>query len=90
MNSDILREKSWFVYLLECNDSSFYCGVTNDLDKRMNTHKSGKGSKYVKSKGFKQLLHFRKCNNRSEAQKAECYIKTLYKYDKINWFIKNK
>ena len=31
--------KKWFVYLLECQDGSYYTGVTNDLDKRMNAHK---------------------------------------------------
>ena len=49
--------KSWCVYILECQDGSFYTGITNDLEKRMNTHKSGKGSKYVKIKGFKRVLH---------------------------------
>lgn len=90
MDATISKEKSWFVYLLECQDGSFYCGVTNDLEKRMKAHAEGKGAKYVKSKRFKCLLHFKECENRSVAQKHECYVKTLYKYDKIDWFIQNK
>lgn len=79
-------EKSWFVYILECQDGSFYTGVTNDLDKRMEIHVEGKGSKYVRSKRFKKLLKTKRCKSRSDAQKAECYIKTLQKYDKLDWF----
>ena len=79
-------EKPWFVYLLECCDGSFYCGITNDLDKRMKAHISGKGSKYVARKGFKQFLKCKECKNRSDASKAECHIKTLQKYEKLDWF----
>jgi len=79
-------EKPWFVYILECQDGSFYTGVTNDLDKRMEAHAEGKGSKYVRHKKFKKLLYTKKCEGRSDAQKAECHIKTLQKYEKLDWF----
>jgi putative endonuclease len=79
-------EKQWFVYILECQDGSFYTGVTNDLDKRMKAHTEGKGSKYVANKKFKKLLRIKECLSRSDAQKAECYIKKLYKWDKLDWF----
>jgi len=78
--------KRWHVYLLECKDGSFYTGVTNDLDKRMKTHAQGKGSKYVKAKGFKKLLRSKQCESKSESQKAEYQIKQLQKYDKLDWF----
>ncbi|MFH0808458.1 MAG: GIY-YIG nuclease family protein [archaeon] len=81
-----MEEKPWFVYILECQDGSFYTGVTNDLDKRMKTHAEGKGSKYVRHKKFKCLLRSKECLSRSDAQKAECHIKTLQKYDKLDWF----
>jgi putative endonuclease len=79
-------EKSWFVYILECQDGSFYTGVTNDLEKRMKTHAEGKGSKYVMKKGFRCLLRSKECSNRSKAQKAEFHIKKLQKWDKLDWF----
>ena len=83
-------KKHWFVYLVECGDSSFYCGVTNNLDKRMSDHADGKGAKYTKIKGFSKLLHFRECDSRSDAQKCEHYIKGLNKWDKINWFLESE
>ena len=37
-----------YTYLLECADKTFYCGWTNGLEKRVNTHNMGRGAKYTK------------------------------------------
>jgi putative endonuclease len=81
-----MQEKKWFVYLLECQDGSFYTGVTNDVEKRMNAHCTGKGSKYVNRKRFKKLLRVKECKNKSNACKAEYQIKQLHKNEKLEWF----
>ena len=81
-----MNKKEWYVYILECSDGSFYTGVTNDLDKRMNLHATGKGSKYVYKKGFKQLLKVKPCKDKSDACKCEYAIKQLPKYKKLDWF----
>ncbi|MCH7850767.1 MAG: GIY-YIG nuclease family protein [Nanoarchaeota archaeon] len=82
-------KKEWYVYILECKDATFYTGVTNDLDKRMDIHAKGKGSKYVMKSGFKKLLRCAPCKNRSDACKAECQIKNLPRNEKLNWFDEN-
>ena len=46
-----------YVYMVECWNGAYYTGYTIDLEKRMKKHKAGKGSKYVKSKGFKKLAY---------------------------------
>ncbi len=79
-------EKKWFVYILECQDGSYYTGVSNDLEKRMKIHASGKGSKYVARKGFKYLLASKECLDKSDACKAEYWIKQLPREEKLNWF----
>ena len=33
--------KTYFVYIVECSDSSYYTGVTNDLERRLDEHNSG-------------------------------------------------
>ena len=33
--------KMMYVYILECSDRSFYTGVTNDIDRRVEEHQSG-------------------------------------------------
>jgi putative endonuclease len=33
--------RDYFVYILKCSDDSYYTGVTNNLEKRINEHQSG-------------------------------------------------
>jgi putative endonuclease len=79
-------KKQWYVYILECQDGSFYTGVTNDVDARMKAHADGKGSKYVYKKGFKQLLKTKPCQDKSDACKCEYRIKKLPRNQKLAWF----
>jgi putative endonuclease len=37
--------KSYWVYMVRCNDSSYYIGVTNDLERRLSEHKTGRDHK---------------------------------------------
>ncbi len=79
-------EKNWSVYLVECVDGSLYTGVTNDLEKRMSAHKSGRGSKYIRAKGFSKLLAVKECSDKISAMKEEYGVKQLSKSEKIEWF----
>ncbi|MEK6833713.1 MAG: GIY-YIG nuclease family protein [Nanoarchaeota archaeon] len=81
-----MQQKNWCVYILECLDGSYYTGITNNIEKRMNAHKSGKGSKYIKAKGFGHLICSRNYKNKSKALKAEYNIKQLSKNEKLNFF----
>jgi putative endonuclease len=81
-----LLEKEWYVYILECKDGTYYTGVTTNLEKRMKTHASGKGSKYVYKRGFNRLLKSKLCKDKSEACKFEYQIKQLPRKNKLDWF----
>jgi putative endonuclease len=83
-------KESWFVYLLQCKDNSYYTGITNDLEKRMQKHILGTGSKYVKIKGFKKLLSSMKLKDKSQASKLEAFIKNLKRTEKLKFFQENK
>ena len=39
-----------YVYILRCRDESLYTGWTNDLEKRLEAHNSGKGAKYTRGR----------------------------------------
>jgi putative endonuclease len=80
----------WFVYILECYDESLYTGITNDLEKRMIAHKKGVGSKYVRAKRFKKLLHVISVVDKVQASKIEYHIKQLERNDKITFFMKHR
>lgn len=48
-----LPQKSYWVYILLCENQSYYTGYTDNLEKRYLAHLTGKGSKYTRS--FKPL-----------------------------------
>ena len=74
----------WFVYLLRCNDGSLYCGMTNDLDKRVEKHNSGKGAKYTRSRKPVVLVWSAEHPTKSAAMRQEADIKKLKKKQKEN------
>jgi len=67
----------WFIYIVECRDSTYYTGMSNDLSKRIATHNSGKGAAYTRGRGPVQLIYSEKFNSKSEALKREIVIKKL-------------
>lgn len=73
----------WYVYLLECVDKTIYCGITNNLDKRIATHNAGKGAKYTRGRCPVTLLKSFEVPNQSEALKLEYKIKQLSKEEKL-------
>jgi len=76
---------TYFVYLLECADKTYYCGYTNDLEKRVKSHNEGKiGAKYTKNRRPVILKYHQTFNTLSEALKREHAIKKLTRKQKEN------
>ena len=76
----------YFVYILECSDSTFYTGITTNLDRRLKEHNSSKlGAKYTKVRRPVKLIYSQEFNNRSEASVEEARIKKLSRIEKINF-----
>lgn len=73
----------YYVYILLCSDNSLYTGITKDLDRRMEAHRDGDGSKYVFSRLPFKLIYSEKSGNRSEATKRELEIKGWPRVQKI-------
>ena len=73
---------SYFIYLVECSDRSYYCGYTNDLNKRIETHNKGNGGKYTKRRLPVELIYSEEFETRSEAMKRECAIKKFSRRQK--------
>ena len=73
----------FFVYMLKCKDGSFYTGSTNNLKKRLQNHRNGTGSKYVRSRLPFELVYSEEVPNRSEALKRELKIKALTREEKM-------
>jgi putative endonuclease len=68
----------YYVYILECIDThgklSYYTGSTDDLVRRFDQHRQGKGARYTKGRQLK-LVFFETFPSRSDAMKREYEIK---------------
>jgi len=73
------------VYLLKCANGALYCGVAKDLEKRLEVHRSGKGSKYVRANLPFELVYSKEFNNKIDAMKEESRIKRLTPEQKRNF-----
>ncbi len=65
----------WYVYILECKNRSFYTGITNNLERRLEEHKDGKGSKFTRAFKANKLMYSEALNSKNEALKREALIK---------------
>ncbi len=74
---------NWTCYLLQCADNTLYCGITNDLDKRLAAHNAGEGAKYTRGRTPVKLLHCEPCADKSAALKREMEIKALTRLEKL-------
>ena len=71
-----------YVYMLSCADGSLYTGWTNDLVKRLDSHQTGKGAKYTRSRLPVTLAYYETYETESDARKRECAIKKLTRQQK--------
>jgi len=71
------------LYIIKCSDGSLYTGIARDLDKRLETHRQGLGSKYVRARLPFSLVYTEDCKNRSVATKREIEIKHMDRKTKL-------
>lgn len=74
---------TWVTYMVRCSDGTLYTGVTNDLEKRLETHNAGKGAKYTRSRLPVTLVYMEDHCDRSTAQRAEAELKSLSRAQKL-------
>lgn len=74
---------NWVCYLLCCADDTLYCGITNDLEKRLSAHNAGTAAKYTRSRGPVEVVFTENCADRSVASKREMAIKKLTRAEKL-------
>lgn len=74
---------TWYLYILRCKDDSLYTGITTDVEKRLEAHRSGKGAKYTRGRGPLELVYREECGTHSDALKREVQIKALPRKEKL-------
>jgi putative endonuclease len=70
-------KKSYCVYLLLCDDGSYYTGYTNNVASRLERHKKGYGARYTRMRKPKRVVYVEEFRTRGDATKREQQIKAL-------------
>lgn len=69
-------ESSYYVYMVECADGTYYTGITTDLKRRLNEHNtSEKGAKYTRARRPVKLVYSEEHPDKSSASRREWEIK---------------
>lgn len=72
--------------MLECADGTYYTGVTNDVERRVDQHNAGKGAKYTRGRRPVMLVSTVSCDGRSAAQSLESRLHRAAKVVKLAYF----
>lgn len=68
----------YFVYVLQSlKTGEYYKGITNDIDRRMHEHFSGR-SKFTKNKLPLRIIQVEICKDRKTAREMEKFFKSGY------------
>ena len=77
-------DKKYYVYILLTERNTYYCGYTDDIEKRYKAHCEGHGAKYTKANKQIKLLWTKEFDSKSDAMKEEHRIKKLNRKQKDN------
>lgn len=80
--------KPWFVYIIKTECELYYTGITTDVDRRFQEHRSMRdggnlGAKFFRGRSAKAVVYTETCVDRSEASKREYAIKAMTRRQKV-------
>ena len=81
------KTQQWFVYILRCNDGSYYVGVAIDLKDRVKEHNAGQGSAFTKKRRPVKLVYAEEQGSYASARKREAQLKG-WRREKKEWLVK--
>ena len=84
--------KAWTLYIILTQKGRYYTGISTDIKRRFEEHKSGKGAKFFRSDSPQRIVYTEVCKDHSDALKRENAIKKMKAYEKKIFLkeIKNK
>ena len=65
----------WYVYILQCENDTFYVGVTQNLDRREQEHKDGTGGHFTNYSRPMRVIYSEDYEDSQTAYKREAQIK---------------
>lgn len=77
------KSNNWLVYIILTQGERLYTGITNDLERRWQSHLDGKGAKFFRSDQPKHIVYIENGHDRGSATTREIAIKQLSRDDKL-------
>ena len=75
---------TWYVYIARCHDGSLYTGVAINPAERLQSHNTGRGSAYIRSKGGASLVYMERHATKGLALRREHEIKSWDRSKKLS------
>lgn len=82
------QKNNHIFYVLECGDGSYYAGYTNNLERRVAVHNSGKGAKYTRARLPVHCIYAEDYMDKRQAMQAEYRFKQLTRVQKEQYILK--
>lgn len=82
MRKKIKRSSQYFVYIVRCQEGTYYTGYTNNLKNRIKEHNSGRGAQYLRGKLPVKLVYVKEYKYYKNVLHAERNIKKLTRKQK--------
>ena len=74
---------SFFCYIVECADGTFYTGWTTDPERRLRQHNAGHGAQYTRARRPVRLAYLEPLPDRASAMRRERALKALPRRRKL-------
>jgi len=71
------ERSSFYVYMLLCDDGSYYTGYTSSVASRFERHEKGQGARYTRMRKPTRIVYVRRFRTRRAAMRKEREIKAL-------------
>lgn len=85
---------TYFVYIVESIDSNdnvtYYTGYTNNPERRLREHQSGRGAKHVKNKKVNGMAIIFRIAEKGKAMKLEAFLKKRHQNVKKAFYFLNE
>jgi putative endonuclease len=83
-HSPLRKHKPYFVYMLLCDDGSYYTGYTSNVLSRFERHRKGHGARYTKMRQPKRVVYLQRFATRRAAMRRERQMKKLSHDQKLD------
>jgi len=83
VNSGVIIHLPYYVYMILCDDGSYYTGYAKNVNARAKQHACGKGARYTRIHKPQKVVYIELLDSRAQAMKREKAIKKLSHQQKL-------